>query len=74
MAAVTFGRNEKPHGDSCHCEFCLKLAGRTMDTDAWMTQHRNHGDLTQEPFPHPSGKWFWLVCECGAKHLNAAVD
>ena len=50
---------------------CEHIASRVLTTEAWLAKHRDHGDLTTEPYPHPSGKWHWLVCECGAKQLTA---
>jgi hypothetical protein len=49
------------------CETCERLKRKTMTVDAWLAEHRDHGDLSSEPFPHPSGDWHTLVCSCGAK-------
>lgn len=60
-----------------------KLDARVAPTAAWRARHLPHLAaavrqqpgaaiaFTREPFPHPSGTWFWLVCRCGAKHLCA---
>lgn len=53
---------------------CHRFDGRVQTTEAWLKQHRNHGDLGQEAHPHPSGKWIWLTCECGAKHLHVVGE
>ena len=55
-------------------KFTEHLAGKVKTTDEWKAEHARclvaDGDaFTSEPFPHPSGDWFWLVCLCGAKHL-----
>jgi hypothetical protein len=57
--------------------YCDKLKNRVMTTGQWKAEHIPHFanyDVTsgfkKEPSTHPSGKWFWLVCPCGAKHLT----
>lgn len=54
-------------------KFCEHLSGKVKETVEWKVQHADclkDGDaFSSEPFPHPSGTWFWLVCLCGAKHL-----
>jgi hypothetical protein len=45
------------------------VAAKTLTTAEWLAKHRNHGDLGQAP--HPDGDWYYLVCECGAKHLTS---
>lgn len=49
---------------------CDRLTDHVMTTEAWLAQHRDHGDLSEDSFPHPSGKWRTLVCECGARHVT----
>lgn len=66
--------NLQSHVNGCDCATCAGLAAKTVATDDWLAQHRNHGDLSTEPFDHPSGRWYWLVCECGAKHLTTDED
>jgi hypothetical protein len=53
--------------------FCESLSEKVKTTEEWKAEHAEHVDaelpFASEPFPHPSGTWFWLVCPCGAKHL-----
>jgi hypothetical protein len=53
------------------CRFCDKLAAKVQPAETWDAKHAACGPKTTEPFPHPSGKWYWLVCPCGAKHLRS---
>lgn len=45
-----------------------------MDTDAWKLQHMPHLGPGQrfvaQPYSHPSGEWYSLVCPCGARHIS----
>lgn len=58
--------------------FCEHLTGKVMTTAEWVAKHTPclaEGEtFTREPFPHPSGTWFWRVCICGAKHLCDGGD
>lgn len=49
------------------CETCERLKRKVMPVDVWLAEHRDHGDLSSEPFPHPSGEWHTMVCSCGAR-------
>jgi hypothetical protein len=56
---------------------CDKLKDKVMTSDDWRAKHRPHlveyeetNGFKSEPFPHPSGEWYWIVCPCGAKHLT----
>jgi hypothetical protein len=51
------------------CKFCRNLGERTVETAFWLHTHAEHGTHEREEFKHPSGRWFWLVCPCGAKHM-----
>lgn len=53
-----------------NCRYCNRLAAHVKTLEAWEAEHAEHGGYTTEPFAHPSGNWFWLVCKCGAKYLN----
>ena len=53
---------------------CERIAAKVMPTAEWFAIHNDHGVKAFEPFPHPSGKWFTLVCPCGAKHLTMTDD
>ena len=60
-------------------KFTEHLAGKVQTTAAWKAEHEPclaaDGDaFTTEPFKHPDGTWFWLVCLCGAKHLCNEAD
>ncbi len=48
--------------------YIVPLPAKVMTTDAWLDQHRGHGDLSQEDVGHPDGTQWNLVCACGAKH------
>lgn len=59
------------HKDDCSCQFCARLKSRTIPTADWIAQHATHeGAFKTEPFAHPSGRWYWLVCSCGMRHLT----
>jgi len=61
------------HEDGCGCSFCARLRSRTVTTADWIAQHSgsgHEGSFTTEPFEHPSGRMYWLVCSCGKKHLT----
>lgn len=52
--------------------FHERLKGKVIKTDDWVEKHRPHlkdEKFNSEPFPHPSGRWIWIVCKCKAKHL-----
>lgn len=46
----------------------------TTPTAEWEQRHASHlapgKEFAREPFNHPDGTWYWLVCPCGAKHLT----
>lgn len=59
-------------------KFTEHLTGKVMTTAEWRATHAaclaDGETFTREPFQHPSGSWFWLVCICGAKHLCDVDD
>ena len=56
---------------------CKALHCSIMNDADWDEIHKPHmkrgKDFDREPFPHPSGKWFWVVCQCGAKNLRDGI-
>jgi hypothetical protein len=56
------------------CKFCEALEKKVKTPEEWHAEHDAHGQATEEPFPHPSGDWFWLLCPCGAKYLTTRSD
>lgn len=54
---------------------CSKLEDRVIATEEWEANHNWHligasqSRYGREDVKHPSGRWWNLVCPCGAKHL-----
>lgn len=61
------------HTDACERAVRRMVEARTMDTSAWRLEHPPHcgklRDITRAEHNHPGGRWYWLCCQCGAKHL-----
>ena len=63
------------HKNDCLCRSCERIRTKTISTAVWLQTHLQHSAMRTEPFEHyPGDDLFWLVCECGAKHLTRAQD
>lgn len=54
----------------CRCPVCQQLRSKTKEPEVWLAEHAAHGDKALEPFLHPDGRMYWLVCPCGARYLT----
>jgi hypothetical protein len=51
----------------------LRESGRVKTTEQWLHEHRDHGDIEEQPYTaNPGGQVRVLVCECGAELLTMA--
>lgn len=62
------------HENGCGCRICSSIRARQKDLPEWQQEHESHlapqESFGREPFNHPSGTWFMLVCPCGAKIVS----
>ena len=59
---------------NCGCRACAQIRAKVKTSEEWDAEHEDHGPHIREPYDHPNGNWYWLVCSCGKRHLRIDKD